>query len=513
MQLHPSPGSELSLERVSDRLRAAFKPLSPRYRRDPVSQLVRSILGGSEDAVTEAVFGRLEARFRPWIKLAMAREDEVLPLIAAVHEARVKASRLVDTLAAIRRETGAMTLDFLASWPLDEAMDWLQMLPGVHRQVAAAVLNFSTLRLRIVVIDATMRRIAVRLGFCIAADDADLCGDAVMAAAPDHWQADDFTEIHRLFQRLGHTLCVAGAPRCGTCPVRTLCPVPRALDRVGSADTVRRLVDTVPNVDDTPHSLLRRRIARLARQSIPSETMRAASVSLGRRELDCAFTGGALPPGLHQTAGARPEDGSAALMLPLAVALAGSSPKTGARLLLVQEADARRERGELHGPGLTALGLPPSEVAFVRVRDGPEALRVADEAVRSRAAPTIVLELCRGDRLADLSITRRFDLAARRSGLFVFLVTANLAGTSAAATRWRIAAAPSRSPRRRVGPPAFDLDLVRNRHGSTGRWLVEWSASERRFSACDRAYRDDDAGRPSLPQSVGAAALYRSGTA
>ena len=195
-------------------------------------------------------------------------------------------------------------------------------------------------------------------------------------------------------------------------------------------------------------------------------------------------------------------------------------------MIVVQEADARREHGECHGPGLQALGLDPREAAFVRARDGPRALEVADEALRRRAAPAVLLELRRGAALADLSVTRRFNLQARRSGLFLFLVTPDLATTSAATTRWRVSAHASHAPRRRVGPPTLRLDLVRNRAGRTGSWIAEWSAHERRFlsarpvpipegfaeNGLAAALARTDA-LPPVPASVAAAALHRSGAA
>lgn len=140
--------------------------------------------------------------------------------------------------------------------------------------------------------------------------------------------------------------------------------------------------------------------------------------------------------------------------------------------MVVQETDARREHGDIHGPGLLALGLRPEEVAFVKTRDGTEALAVADEALRIRAAPVVLLELRRGDQRVDLALTRRFNMAARRSGIFLFLITPKLNATSAATTRWAVSSTKSQGQRRRLGPLAFQIELVTNRAGSTDGWVV-----------------------------------------
>jgi protein ImuA len=383
------------------------------------------------------------------------------------------------------------------------------------------------------VVDGHVLRVAARLGLCPEDDVAGGAREAVMDAAPDAWTSDDFVELHAHMKRLGQVVCRPSQPNCPACPVSDLCRLPAGPVERGDPPPPEAAkpglwpdMAAAANENESRNALdayLRRRIARLERMGVSPVVLAAAGVSL-RREIDEAFLDRRLPAGAHQSAGARMEDGASAL----APALAGITllpPRDGLRALVVQEADARAEHGELHGPGLEAWGLNPREAAFVRARDGPQALEVADEALRSRAAPAVLLELRRGAHLADLSVTRRFNLQARRSGLFLFLVTPDLGGTSAATTRWRVAAQASAAPRRRVGPPTFRLDLVRNRAGRTGSWIVTWSAHERRLLSA-RAVAPESGGEDGLdevraghgagavnaavPASLAAAALHRS---
>lgn len=531
MQMHLRLDPDPALVRIRDRLSAALGPLSPWMRRDPVSQLVRSMLGSrTYDAVSEAVFAQLKARFTPWTKLAEARFDEVAPIVAPVTYAEDKAHRLIAALELVRRKAGALRLDFLEHWPLEEAMAWLQELPGVGQKVAASVLNFSTLARRVFVVDGHILRVATRLGLTGPQEDADACREAVMDAAPDAWTADDLMELHILMKRLGQTVCRPSQPDCPSCPVGEFCRHPPPGSVRSSAPAAPDPPQGPPAANEnTPTSsggldaYLRRRIARLERMGVSKAVLTAAGLSL-RREIDDAFIDRRLPSGAHQSVGVRMEDGAAALALPLA-AITALPGKGGLRVLVVQEKDARREHGELHGPGLEAWGLNPREAAFVRARDGPQALEVADEALRSSAAPAVLLELRRGAALADLSVTRRFNLQARRAGLFLFLVTPSLEGASAATTRWRVSAQASAAPKRRVGPPTFRLDLVRNRTGRPGSWIAQWSAHERRFLSARAialegdldavlARADDGCGSdPAVPASVAAAALHRPGAA
>ena len=75
------------------------------------------------------------------------------------------------------------------------------------------------------------------------------------------------------------------------------------------------------------------------------------------------------------------------------------------------------------------------------------------------------------------------------------------AGPSTAETRWIVRAAhsPPGSVWSAWGAPVFDAQLVRNRHGPVGRWIMEWKCDECLFSE-PSAY----------PQPVAAAPAHRS---
>src|SRR5690606_11762063 len=83
----------------------------------------------------------------------------------------------------------------------------------------------------------------------------------------------------------------------------------------------------------------------------------------------------------------------------------------------------------------------------------------------------------------DLSVTRRFNLAGERTRALALLVTRNLSGTSAALTRWSVAARPSIGRGRRLERPVFHVQLLRNRMGPTGEWTVEWNSDDCVFRA------------------------------
>lgn len=215
-------------------------------------------------------------------------------------------------------------------------------------------------------------------------------------------------------------------------------------------------------------SLLRQDIQRQI-QPKPPTMMRLAGV----------FPHGGLAAGAHQVAPAAAGDEAAALAFATALVVRALVAQPRARALLVQSTDAARESGWAYGAGLQAMGLDPDRLAVVGARSGAEALRVTDEALKSGAVTAVLADLWAEPRL-DLSATRRFNLACTRTGALAILVTRDLGGTSAALTRWIVAARPSLS-QRRLQRPTFNLSLIRNRMGPTGEWTVEWDSHDRVF--------------------------------
>jgi protein ImuA len=105
-----------------------------------------------------------------------------------------------------------------------------------------------------------------------------------------------------------------------------------------------------------------------------------------------------------------------------------------------------------------------------------------EEALKCRALATVVAEL---GKAPDLTATRRLALAARHGGGLGLLLRHKADGApSTAATRWRIAAAPSEPDEfGGLGSTAFTLSLTRNRRGPCGGWTLAWDHHEHAFSA------------------------------
>ena len=108
----------------------------------------------------------------------------------------------------------------------------------------------------------------------------------------------------------------------------------------------------------------------------------------------------------------------------------------------------------------------------------PSALRITADALACDALGAVVLDLWGEVKRFDLVASRRLTLAAQVSGVTCLMLRSSAPpAISTAETRWIVRAAPS-SPIADWGAPMLDVQLVRNRHGQTGRWIMEWNCDE-----------------------------------
>jgi protein ImuA len=171
-------------------------------------------------------------------------------------------------------------------------------------------------------------------------------------------------------------------------------------------------------------------------------------------------------------------------------------------LFWVQQAFSSALCGELSPAGFLELGFDPSRLVFLRAANPMHALRAAADVLSCKALGAVVLESWGEAGVFDLAASRKLTLVAAQSGAaMIHLRLAATPCTSTAETRWLIESAPSRGD---LGHPVFSATLSRNRHGRTGRFLMEWSCDERIFRepAHPRAMAAVPADRPlAAPQA------------
>ena len=245
-------------------------------------------------------------------------------------------------------------------------------------------------------------------------------------------------------------------------------------------------------------------------------------VALGHADADATLQGGLVVGAMHEvfTDAGRQSAAATGFVAGLAGRVAARRP-----LVWVRQDFTEIESGALSMSGLAELGLDPRLLVTVRAADVDTALRTAADALACDALGAVVLEVWGEARQLDLVASRKLTLAAQASGVTgLSLRLAAEPQPSTAETRWIVRAAhsppaaplmpaapslmpaapslmpaaASLMPAAAWGAPVFDAQLVRNRHGPVGRWIMEWKCDECLFSK-PAAY----------PQPVAAAPAHR----
>jgi protein ImuA len=242
----------------------------------------------------------------------------------------------------------------------------------------------------------------------------------------------------------------------------------------------------------------------IERLEAPGDTRALNRVTLGHAGADVMLRGGLAIGAMHEVFSEGRQSGTATGFI------AGFAGRLAARrpLVWVRQDFSEIESGALSMNGLSELGLDPRRLVSVRAADVDAALRTAADALACDAVGAVVLEVWGEARQLDLVASRKLTLAAQASGVTCLVLRVAAAPSpSTAETRWIVRAAHS-PPTSQLGPaaawgawgaPVFDAQLVRNRHGPVGRWIMEWKCDECLFSE-PAAY----------PQPVAATAAHRS---
>jgi protein ImuA len=220
-------------------------------------------------------------------------------------------------------------------------------------------------------------------------------------------------------------------------------------------------------------------------------------VALGHADADATLQGGLAMGAMHEVFAEGRQCAAATGFI------AGLAGRAAARRpwVWVRQDFTEIESGALSMSGLAELGLDPRLLVTVRAADVDAALRTAADALACDAVGVVVLEVWGEARQLDLVASRKLTLAAQASGVTGLLLrVAAEPLPSTAETRWIVRAAhsPPAALWSAWGAPVFDAQLVRNRHGPVGRWIMEWK--------CDECLFKNPA---AYPQPVAAAPAHR----
>ncbi len=238
--------------------------------------------------------------------------------------------------------------------------------------------------------------------------------------------------------------------------------------------------------------------------------------TLGLDTVDARLGGGLAMAALHEFYAQG--EGDAASVAAFALLLALRCGRPGPLLWLREDRAARQDRP--YGLGLADLGLDPARLVLVQAPDTLTLLRAGAEAVACAALAAVILEpfggrsggRSGGAGAFDLTASRRFMLAAARSGVLTLALRSGDPVPSAAQSRWQVAGAPSEGLGANApfsnkgadapfssqgadaafsnqgadapGPPVFAVTLLRHRSGIGGfATRLEWDRDSAIFTA------------------------------
>jgi protein ImuA len=206
-------------------------------------------------------------------------------------------------------------------------------------------------------------------------------------------------------------------------------------------------------------------------------------VPLGHASADETLYGGLLKDTLHEVFAHDSSHGAAATGFAAGLGLRLSAGKP---LLWVRQDFSALEFGELHAAGLLELGLDPKSMILVCAADAGQVLKAAAGGLSCTALGAVIAEIPAEPKLLDLVASRKLAFAAAQKRVTAILVRlAAEPKASAAETRWAVRAA--RSLNDGDSAPVFAAELIRNRHGRTGAWVMEWNSDDGIFRELDQA--------------------------
>jgi len=213
MQISLALDADPKLPRIRDRLIAIHGPQRDALRHDPTSQFIKAMLSSCTlDSISDATYLKLHTGMPSWDELADVDPAALAPVIQDVTHASNKAIHLVTSARIIKARRG-----------------W---------KVAAVTLNFSTLRMRALVVDRHVLRASQCMDLLPPTADFTRGFHMLMRLVPNNWDADDLYELHWPMKKQSQTTCSHPHITCNSCPLGRFCGTvivqncsPRNLDR------------------------------------------------------------------------------------------------------------------------------------------------------------------------------------------------------------------------------------------------------------------------------------------
>jgi len=217
--MSPSIVNPAKVHAVYERLVAAYGPRTLRPGRDPLDELILTILSqNTSDMNSGRAYRMLRAKYPSWRAVLDAPIPELYEVIKPAGLGNIKAPRIQNTLREILARRGDLSLDFLGELSLDEGKQWLTSLDGIGPKTAACVLLFA-LGKPALPVDTHVHRVASRLGMLPPRTPLTRAHDLLEEVL----EPQEMYPFHVELIRHGRDTCRAPRPICGLCPLTDVC--------------------------------------------------------------------------------------------------------------------------------------------------------------------------------------------------------------------------------------------------------------------------------------------------
>lgn len=233
MRVATSTESERLLRQVDRLLARRYGSPFLGNKRNPISELVYIILSArTRGAEHEAIYCRLRRTFRTW---EVVRDAPISAIERVIHDAglsRIKARQIKALLQQLSADLGGLSGRTLCRLETPILERYLASLPGVGVKTARCVMLYSFDR-AVFPVDTHCLRLFQNIGLIQERIRFEYAQDRLQSLVP----TDIRFSLHVNTVSHGRKTCLPSAPKCGACPIRSLCCAPIAA--ASGADSAR----------------------------------------------------------------------------------------------------------------------------------------------------------------------------------------------------------------------------------------------------------------------------------
>jgi len=205
---------------VEKMLRERFGQPRHGNKSNPLDELLYILLSLQTTQVNcQRSYRALRKAFPRWSLLAQASHWQIRKPINFAGLGKQRAQKLAAIARRIKRDCGCVSLSGLKKLPSDQAESYLTSLPGVGKKTARCILMYSLGR-AVFPVDTHCARILKRLGFDVPDGSLRKSEDQLQNLVPPELRYS----LHVTMVSLGREVCTSTRPKCGACPLLSLCP-------------------------------------------------------------------------------------------------------------------------------------------------------------------------------------------------------------------------------------------------------------------------------------------------